>query len=129
MNFEEISELISDTWQEDGHPSLDRGEEQRCCPRHLPVMDIMTWMQYNTSMVEVLLKRYPDKALEPLAHQSLIIQEARNYEGQAWVAYDCQYRREALARSDLNWSKLDSRDYTEGLHGTGKGHCTLPALP
>ena len=28
----------------------------------------------------------------------------RNYEPGRWISYDHQFRREALARRDLNWS-------------------------
>ena len=44
----------------------------------------------------------------------------RNYEGQRWVVYDRQYRREALARKDLNWSVTDSRLYNEAFTGRAK---------
>ena len=41
----------------------------------------------------------------------------RNYE---WVAYDRQYRREALARKDLNWSVTDPRLYNEAFTGRAR---------
>ena len=50
-------------------------------------MDIVIWLQCYAHMAVVLSTRYTDKALE----QSLIIRAARNYERQAWVAYNHQY--------------------------------------
>ena len=41
----------------------------------------------------------------------------RNYEGKRWVSYDRQFRREALARRDLNWSVTDPRLYNEAFTG------------
>ena len=38
-----------------------------------------------------------------LAYQATIVWAEQNYEGQQWVTYDCQFRREALAKKDLNW--------------------------
>ena len=48
--------------------------------------------------------------------------------GRQWVLYDRQYRREALARRDLNWSTLNSRLYNEAFTGQARtisrcGYC------
>lgn len=42
---------------------------------------------------------------------------ARNYEGDRWVSYDRQFRREALARKDLDWSTPNPRLYNEAFTG------------
>ena len=42
------------------------------------------------------------------------------YEGATWVAYDRQFRREMLARKDLNWSVPNSRLYNEAFTGRTK---------
>ena len=34
--------------------------------------------------------------------------------------YDCQFRREALARKDLNWSVMDTRLYSEAFTGRAR---------
>ena len=73
------------------------GVRHQDAPRRPPVTDIMTWLQCYTRLAVVLSTRYPNKVQELWAYQSLIIRAARNYEGQAWVAYDRQYQREALA--------------------------------
>eukprot|EP00731_Ephydatia_muelleri_P025274 Em0017g357a len=82
----------------------------------------------------------PIRVPELWAYQASIFQAARNYEGVAWVAYDRQYRREALARKDTNWSATNSRLYNEAFTGRTKmiprcrhcvsdchitAHCTL----
>ena len=79
-------------------------------------------------MAAVLVTRYPDKGPKLWAYQASIVRAARNYEGLAWVAYDRQYRREALARKDLNWSATNSRLYNEAFTGRAKAiprcrHC------
>ena len=71
-------------------------------------------------MAAILAWRFPDKAPELWAYQSTIIQAERNYEGKQWVAYDRQYRREALARKDLNWSTPNPRLYNEAFTGRAK---------
>ena len=49
-----------------------------------------------------------------------------NYEGGNWVAYDRQYRRELLAKGDLNWSSPNARLYNEAFTGRTRTipHCT-----
>ena len=78
-------------------------------------------------MAAVLSTRFPAKAPEFFAYQALITRAERNYEAKRWVAYDRQFRREALARKDLNWSVPDSRLYNEAFTGRAKAiaRCTF----
>ena len=71
-------------------------------------------------MVAILTWHFPEKAPELLAYQASIVQAERNYEGKQWVTYDRQYRREALARKDLNWSVPNPRLYNEAFTGRAK---------
>ncbi len=49
-------------------------------------------------MAATLSVRYPSKATELFAYQA---RAKINYEAGWWVSYDCQFRREALARKDM----------------------------
>ena len=71
-------------------------------------------------MAAILCTRFPHKASELLAYQAAIVRAERNYEGTQWVSYDRRYRREALARKDLNWSVPDPRLYSEAFTGRAK---------
>ena len=51
------------------------------------------------------------------SHTRLISRAERNYEGKRWVSYHRQFRREALARKDLNWSVTNHRLYNEAFTG------------
>ena len=61
-------------------------------------------------------------------HQASIVRAERNYEGNRWVVYDRQYRREALARKDLNWSMPDSRLYNKALRVKPKLSLDIPIV-
>ena len=78
-------------------------------------------------MAGILATRFPLKAPELFAYHASIIRVERNYEKYRWVAYDRQYRREALARKDLNWSAENSRLYNEAFTGRAKAipRCTF----
>ncbi len=68
--------------------------------------------------------RYPHKAAELFA---TILRAERNYEAGRWVTYDRQFRREALAHRDLNWSRTDPRLYNEAFTGWARSipRCTF----
>ena len=104
LEFVEMSELKGDIWVDDPAPS-DTGNQPRRLTRKPPVTDIKVWLECYARMAAILATRFPLKAPELWAYQSTIVKAAHNYEGANWVAYDCQFRRDTLARKDLNWSR------------------------
>ena len=121
-----MAELLPDAWQ-DENSVPEPGQPCRRTHRP-PVMEIMLWLECFGRLAAVLSTRHPDKAAEFWAYQTSIIRVARNFEGTAWVAYDRQYRREALARRDLNWSACNAHLYNEAFMGRAKAiprcqHC------
>lgn len=71
-------------------------------------------------MAATLVTRFPEKAPELFAYQATIVRAERNYDPGRWVSYDRQFRREALARKDLNWSVPDPRLYNEAFTGRAR---------
>ena len=68
-------------------------------------------------MAAIICIRFPEKASELWAYQATIIRAERNYKRKRWVTYDCQFRCQALAKKDLNWSITDPRLYNEAFTG------------
>ena len=89
-------------------------------PPRLAITSISQWVERFSLMAAVLVSRFPEKAAELFAYQATIVRAERNYEGTRWVLYDRQFRREALARKDLNWSQTDSRLYNEAFTGRAR---------
>ena len=85
-----------------------------------PITNISQWVERFSMMAAILSTRFPEKAPELFAYQGSIIRAERNYEGKQWVVYDRQFRREALARKDLNWSVPNLRLYNEAFTGRAK---------
>ena len=102
----------------DDLPSNEPGRPP--APARLPVTNISQWVERFSLMAAVLCTRFPHKAPELLAYQAAIVRAERNYEGTQWVSYDRRYRREALARKDLNWSVPDPCLYSEAFIGRAK---------
>lgn len=123
LDFVEMCDLLPDSWQEETQHLLVLDSLQfapRRLSRKAPVNDIGLWVECFLRMATVLVSQYPDKAPEMFCYQASIVRAARNFEGNSWVAYDRQYRREALANKDLNWSQMNSRLYNEAFTGRAK---------
>ena len=93
--------------------TMDSGVEQVLGrpppPSRPPVTDISQWVERYATMAALMATRFPHKAPELFAYLATVVRAERTYEAGRWVAYDRQFRREALARKDLNWSATDSR--------------------
>ena len=85
------------------------------------VTNISVWVERFAIMAAILATTFPDKAPEFLAYMAIIVRAERNYDGDRWAVYDRQFRREALARKDLNWSVTNPRLYSEAF--TGRARC------
>ena len=118
LEFVEMADLRADVW-----PDEPTQNETQNTPRRQgrpPVIKIKTWLECFARLAAVLVTRFPEKGPELWAYQSTILNAAHSYEGDTWVAYDRQYRREMLARKDLNWSVPNSRLYNEAFTGRAR---------
>ena len=113
LDFVEMSKLSM--LEDDVPASLGRPP-----PPRPPVTDISMWVERYSAMAAILATRFPHKAPELFAYQATIVRAERNYEGKRWVAYDRQFRREALSRKSLDWSVTDSRLYNEAFTGRAR---------
>ena len=118
LEFVEMSELRADVWPEDPTPADTQNTSRRA--GRPPVISIKTWLECFARLAAVLVSRFPEKGPELWAYQSTILNAAHSYEGATWVAYGRQFRREMLARKDLNWSIPNSRLYNEAFTGRAK---------
>eukprot|EP00731_Ephydatia_muelleri_P032810 Em0024g354a len=112
-----MADMLPDTWQEDSQTRTDTHPLSCRLVCRAPIAEITLWLEGFARLALVLTSKHPTKAAEMWAYQSAIIRAARNYEGTAWVAYNRQYCREALARKYLNWSVVNSRLYSEAFTG------------
>ncbi len=92
LEFIEMSEVTIDD-------DMITGPGRPAAPARLPVTEISQWLERYSLVAAILSTRFPEKAPELFAYQRSIVRVERNYEGKQWVAYDRQYRREALAHS------------------------------
>ncbi len=117
LEFVEMAEIVA---EDDAQVSRSTASSRP------PITNISQWVERYSVMAAILSLRYPGKAPEFLAYQALVVRSERNYEGHQWVLYDRQFRREALARRDLNWSVINTRLYNEAFTGRAKA---IPRCP
>ncbi len=117
LEFVEMAEIVA---EDDAQVSRSTASSRR------PITNISQWVERYSVMAAILSLRYPGKAPEFLAYQALVVRSERNYEGHQWVLYDRQFRREALARRDLNWSVINTCLYNEAFTGRAKA---IPRCP
>ena len=125
LEFVEMAELTADIWVDDP-PATDQGHPARRSSAKPLITDVKVWLECYARMAALLVTRFPDKGPELWAYQTTILRAAHNYEGSNWVAYDRQFRRDMLARKDLNWSSTNARLYNEAFTGRPK---VIPRCP
>ena len=123
LEFVDMSELRADVWPEEFGTGEGTSAGFRRPPSKPPIIDIRIWTECYGRMVAILASRFPEKAPELWSYQATILRATHNYEGGNWVAYDRQYRRELLAKGDLNWSSPNARLYSR-FGVIPKGHNT-----
>ena len=108
-----MAELRPETWllapdpdtSSNGLASLFQKKKQ-------PVTDIAVWVQCYSSMVSVLVEKYPQFIKHFLAYQAIIVMGYKRAKGLSWVAYDAAFRRKAAAAKSLLWGTVDQYLYT-----------------
>ena len=101
-----MAELSVDIWNQETTTQLDSLGLLPRRPRRAPITDNTILVECYSQMAALLSTRFPEKAPEFWVYQATIIRASRNYDNSAWVAYDRQFRREALASMDLNCQAL-----------------------
>ena len=104
LEYIDMVELMPESWS-------NQGEEQ-CCHQSRrnflkgPIMDIQVWLECYSYLVGVLSMKYPDKVMDLMAYQRIIIKAQRTFMGDGWMTYDACFRRKAAFNKSLDWGQL-----------------------
>ena len=116
-----MAELLQEAWPaESKSDGAVQGLTLRLPRRSTPISDISVWVECYCLMAAVLCARYPARGPDMFMYLRRIVHCARKFEGQAWVTYDRQYRRQAAASRSLNWATEDQLLYNEAFSGNAK---------
>eukprot|EP00731_Ephydatia_muelleri_P034984 Em0089g15a len=117
----QMAELLQEAWPaESTSDGAVQGLTLRLPRRSTPISDISVWVECYCLMAAVLCARYPARGPDMFMYLRRIVHCARKFEGQAWVTYDRQYRRQAAASRSLNWATEDQLLYNEAFSGNAK---------
>ena len=84
------------------------------------VVDVLFWLECYSSLVAVLATKHLHHISDFMAYQRTIIKASKNFEGTAWVIYDCCYRRRAAPTKSLSEANIDSALYNEAFTSRGR---------
>ena len=107
-----MAELRPEAWLMASDPEANTNLSSIFRRRKQPVTDISVWVQCYSSLVSVLVEKYPQYIKHFLAYQSTIVMGAKRSQGLSWVAYDAAYRRKAACTKSLFWGSVDQYLYT-----------------
>ena len=108
LEYVEMAELIPESWGLEPEVATSCCHQGRRQTRRGPVVDILLWLECYSSLVAVLVTKYPQHIGVFMAYQGTIIKASKNFEGTAWVIYDRCFRRRAAAAKSLGWASMDS---------------------
>ena len=110
-----MHELLPEFWNErDGTKLTDRARAKN------RVLDLTVWLQCFAVYVGVLGPQFPHEVPELMAYMIAIIRASQEYEGTSWAAYDTAYRRQAAARGQTDWSRINPSLYAICFTGKAK---------
>jgi hypothetical protein len=71
------------------------------------VTNILEWVQCYSIYVAVLTAKHPQKILDLLGYQAVIVEACLEYGNDSWLGYDRRFRQMAAASPDTVWAKID----------------------
>ena len=117
LEFVDMWELLPESWR------LESTESGCCNPRRSR-RGLMTSfplrVECYASLVAILAARYPEKTPHFMAYLRTITRASRNFEGEAWVWYDMEFRRQAANHRSLDWGVIDTALYNEAFTGRAR---------
>ena len=64
-------------------------------PSRREVPDLISWVQCFGVYAAVVSAKHPDRMLQLLAYQTMVVREARRCGGHGWQSYDAMFRQQA----------------------------------
>ena len=81
------------------------------------IPEITTWVQCFAIYTSVVATKFPQRVPAMLGYMVDIIRTSRQFKWPSWVMYDANYRREAAASGQTDWSKIDPSLYARCFTG------------
>ena len=112
LEYVDMAELRPESWLMSADVEASGTLSSLFRRRKQPVTDVAVWVQCYSSLVSVLVEKFPQYIKHFLAYQATIMMGAKQTRGLSWVAYDAAYRRKAACTKSLFWGTVDQYLYT-----------------
>ena len=91
-------------------------------PRCRTVTNILEWAQCFATYMAVVCKKQPERMPDLLGYMILIIEANMEYDGEAWLGYDCRFRQRAASDQKTVGSQSDSTLWDLAFSGKAKAN-------
>jgi len=75
------------------------------------INDIVTWLEAFTIFSLILGSYFPNRWVDLIKYKLLILRTYRQFSGSAWLNYDKEFREQAAAERQINWSTMSVQLY------------------
>ena len=82
-------------------------KEEKGSKRRRQITSIAEWVQCFGVFMAVVASMSPDRTIDLLGYQSIIVEASREYEGETWLGYDRRFRQMAAAKLGCKWATVD----------------------
>ena len=114
--YVDMAELLPDRLGVNAGPPV-QGDKDDKKPKHRQVTNILEWIQCYTIYMAVRAEKHPEKILDMLGYQTLIVEARMEYEGDGWLGYDRRFRQTAAATPDITWAKIEPTLWNKAFAG------------
>lgn len=76
------------------------------------IVSPLAWVECFQAFTAVVACKSPERVPDLLAYSTLIVHAARQFEGDAWLIYDRNYRQQAAAMQLTKWAEVNTSLWT-----------------
>ena len=121
IDFSDILHAIEVDSGEEQPVSLEVGEGHQLTlsrkRKRRDVLDFQTWSQCFAVYATALTAVQPTRGADLFAYHYIIATAAREYSGNAFLAYDIAFRKRAAQYQITRWGEIDPQTYTKAFTG------------
>ena len=89
------------------HGSSPAKEEKGSKRPKRQITSIAEWVQCFGVFMAVVVSKSPDRIIDLLGYQSIIVEVSREYEGDTWLGYDRRFRQMTAATPGSKWATVN----------------------
>ena len=109
-----MAELLRDNMEAErrrGHSNMSEVINSGSSSARREIPDLLSWIQCFGMYAAVVASRSPDRILQLLVYQTMIVQEARRCGRKGWLNYDTMFEQKAAITPSCDCSKLNNTLY------------------